>query len=165
MDTVYLAVGSNIAPRENIPAAIALLREHVTVTAISSVYRTPPTGYLDQDDFYNLALAVQTDRDPEGLRALLDQIEHALGRVRVKGNKAAPRTIDLDIALWGSRAFTYTDRPRRVPHPDILAFAHTAVPLAELAPDYVHPTDGRTLRAIAASLPTDNFVQLDFKPE
>ena len=140
----YLALGSNIDPEQNLPAAVRLLRRYCRVVALSPVYRTPPQGFADQPDFYNMAVQILTTGDPADFkRDALAEIERALGRVRDPHNRNAPRTIDLDIALWG-------EKPWRVPDPDILRFAHIAVPLADLAPDYVHPETGETLMQIAS---------------
>ncbi len=77
-------------------------------------------------------------------------IEGKLGRVRDPNNKNAPRTIDLDISLWNDEVFDYGEKPWHIPDPDIVRFAHVVVPLAELAPDYVHPVEKVTLAQIAA---------------
>lgn len=146
----FIALGSNIAPDVNLPAALRLLAERCALLARSPVYRTPPQGFADQPDFYNMAVRAATALDPAAFKqTVLADIERALGRVRDPRNKNAPRTIDLDIALWGTAALTYGSRPWRVPDPDILRFAHLAIPLADLAPDYVHPETGATLAQIA----------------
>lgn len=82
---------------------------------------------------------------------MLRAIEAVLGRVRT-ADKNAPRPIDLDIALWGDRVIEDRAAGLVIPDPDILRWPHVAVPLADVAPDWVHPADGRTLAAIAAGL-------------
>ena len=154
----FVALGSNIAPDANLPAAVRLLAARCTLLARSPVYRTPPQGFTDQPDFYNMAVKIETALSPAAFKqTVLADIERALGRVRDPHNKNAPRTIDLDIALWGGQALTYGDRPWRVPDPDILRFAHLAVPLADLAPDYVHPETGTTLAQIARRFEVDTM--------
>ncbi len=151
----FVALGSNIAPAVNLPAAVRLLAGRCALLARSPVYRTPPQGFADQPDFCNMAVKVETALAPADFkRDVLARIEQALGRLRDPRNKNAPRTIDLDIALWGDQALTYGDKPWRVPDPDILRFAHLAVPLADLAPNYVHPETGATLAQIASQLDT-----------
>ena len=146
----YVALGSNIAPEVNLPAALRLLAQRCVVLARSPVYRTPPQGFADQPDFYNMAVKVATALDPAVFKQdVLARIEQALGRQRSPHNKNAPRTIDLDIALWGDQALDYGAKPWHVPDPDILRYAHLAVPLADLAPDYAHPETGDTLAQIA----------------
>lgn len=149
----YVTLGSNIDPHANLIAAIAHLRRHDPDLICSPVYRTPPQGYADQPDFYNMAVRLVTALDPAALKeSVLAPVEMALGRVRDPHNKNAPRTIDLDIALWDESALTYGAKPWRIPDPDILRFAHVAIPLADLAPDYRYPETGETLAQIAARL-------------
>lgn len=162
--SVYLSLGSNIDPQANLCRALDLLRRKCTVKAVSSAYRTAPQGFVEQADFLNLAVGLETDVDPITLKqTVLDWIEHELGRVRDPNNKNAPRTIDLDIALWDDTVLEYGDKPWRIPEPDILRFAHVAVPLAEIAPDYIHPTEGVPLAEIAARFDSSGFehFQLD----
>ena len=149
----YISLGSNIAPEENLAAAVKLLRQSCRVLAISSVYITAPQGYADQPDFYNMAVKAATALAPAEFKAqVLDQIETQLNRVRDPHNKNAPRTIDLDLSLWDDASLDYGERPWHVPDKDIVRFSHVAVPLAEIAPDYMHPETGETLSRIAARL-------------
>lgn len=160
MTIALISLGSNIEPEANLVQAVHLLRGYGQVLALSPVYQTPPTVYLDQDDFLNMAVKLETDH------ALLDfktqvivAIEKTLKRVRDPNNKAAPRTIDLDIALWGSLVADYGERPWHVPEPDVVRYAHVALPLADIAPDFVHPEEGRTLQAIANQFDASAFVR------
>lgn len=149
--TVYVSLGSNIEPEKNHAKAIQLLRTKCTVKRISSVYRTAPQGFLDQPDFLNMAVCVETTLAPITFKKeVLDWIERELGRVRDPQNKNAPRTIDLDISLWDDAVFDYGEKPWRVPDPDITRFAHVAIPLAEIAPDTIHPVEGVPLTEIAS---------------
>ena len=148
---IFVSLGSNIEPEQNLRAAVRLLREWCAVLAVSSAYRTAPQGYSEQADFLNLAVKLTTAFDPAGFKSkVIVRIEGELKRVRDPQNKNAPRTIDLDISLWGGSVIEYGDKPWRVPDKDILRFAHVAIPLAEIAPEYVHPEDGRRLKDIAA---------------
>ena len=81
---------------------------------------------------------------------LREDVEKALGRIHLPGETWLSRPIDVDIALWGNTVGEILGRP--VPDPDILRFVHVALPLADLAPDLQHPTDGRTLAEIAGEL-------------
>ncbi len=152
-NAAYLCLGSNIEPEENLASAIRLLRQHTALLAISPVYRTAPLGFADQPPFLNMAVKIHTLRNPQSFKAeVIDSIETALGRLRDPDNRNAPRTIDIDIALWNDEALVYGSKPWHIPDPDTLRFAHVAVPLADLAPDYLHPTAGRSLNAVAAGL-------------
>ena len=159
---VYVSLGSNIEPEKNLAAAVRLLREKCKVLAVSHAYRTPPQGFTEQADFLNMVVKLSTTLSPADFkREVLDFIEHELRRVRDPLNKNAPRTIDLDISLWGSEVFEYGSKPWRVPDKDILRFAHVAIPLAELAPDYVHPETGETLAQIAAHFDAREITQVE----
>lgn len=163
----FVSIGSNIQPAENIAAALYRLRRYTTVLDASPVYRSAPKGYLAQQPFLNMAVSVHTRRAPAQFKAaVLDRIETELNRVRDPENKNAPRTIDLDISLWNEEVFEYGGKPWIIPDEDIARFAHVAVPLADLAPDYRHPALDKPLREIAASLDKTDLrqVKLDFDP-
>ena len=159
-----ISLGSNIAPEQNIIAAINLLRRYTTVLALSPIYRTAPQGYSQQAPFLNMAAKVHTLRKPAEFKsAVIDRIETELKRERDPANKNAPRTIDLDISLWNDAITQYGAKPWQLPDPDILRFAHIALPLADIAPDCPHPQNGLTLRQIADSFaaPDMQLVDLD----
>ncbi len=163
---IFVSLGSNIAPEENLAKAIALLRRYTTVLALSPVYRSPPQGYLGQAPFLNMAVKIYTLRSPIQFKTeVIDRIELELERRRDPNNKNAPRTIDLDISLWNDEMLEYGAKPWVIPDPDILQVAHVAVPLADLSPDFVHPLNCRTLRDIAAALDFEAMqpVELDFR--
>lgn len=155
---VYIALGSNIDPLTNLRWAVELLQQKTTMLTVSSVYKTAPQGFTDQPDFLNMVAKVSTNVTPELLKSeILGWIEGKLGRVRDPNNKNAPRTIDLDIALWNEETFAYGTKPWHVPDPDILRYAHLAIPLAEIAQDYRHPLEKVTLAEIAARFQDANF--------
>ncbi|MBZ0316954.1 MAG: 2-amino-4-hydroxy-6-hydroxymethyldihydropteridine diphosphokinase [Anaerolineae bacterium] len=158
---VFLALGSNINPVENSRACLKLLQEHFDIWNLSPVYETPPVGFTEQAAFLNAAAEVITELDPTSVKTILQNIEHQLGRVRDPNNKNAPRTIDLDIALWDKAVFTYGGKNWQVPDPDILRFIHLARPLADLAPDYVYPETTDTLTSIAENLPMNGITRRD----
>ncbi len=150
----FVALGSNIDPERNLGATMALFREQdqVTVTRISPVYETVPVGSVGQAKFLNAAVLLTTPLSARDLKDnVLSGMEHMLGRVRTS-DKNAPRTIDLDIVLFNYDVFEIG--LRHVPDPDLLRYAHVAVPVADLAPYYVHPETGETLAEIAAQLGT-----------
>ncbi len=159
---VFVVLGSNIAPEVNLPACVALLRERCRVRAVSPVYETAPVGDTEQANFLNAAVLLETALPPDEFRRqVIVPIEQQLGRKRDPANKNAPRTIDLDIALWDAGSFDYGEKPWHVPDENITRFIHVARPLADLVPGYVHPEDGRTLAEIAASLPVGGIARRD----
>ncbi|MDE2818953.1 MAG: 2-amino-4-hydroxy-6-hydroxymethyldihydropteridine diphosphokinase [Chloroflexota bacterium] len=166
-NAVFLSLGSNISPEKNIAAAIKLLRRHTNVLALSSVYRTAPQGDPHQDAFINMAVKLHTLRKPiEFKTQVIDRIESRLRRTRDPNNRNAPRTIDIDVSLWNDEAFEFGDRPWIVPDPDILRYAHVAIPLADIAADSCHPTQGVTLSEIAAGFSAAGVqrIEIDFEP-
>jgi len=144
----YLTLGSNIAPAENLPAAVRELATFGTICGISRVWETIPVGFADQPNFLNAALLLETPLSARDLRLhAITEIEQTLNRVRDPHNRNAPRTIDIDIALFNRDVLTIEHR--RIPDPDLLERPFLAIPLAELDPDYVHPQAGLTLARIA----------------
>jgi 2-amino-4-hydroxy-6-hydroxymethyldihydropteridine diphosphokinase len=148
-ERAFISIGSNIDPERNLPEAVERLRGIGTVVAVSKVYRNPAIGPTPQADFLNAAALVVTDLDPISLVAALRLIETGMGRRRGE-DPCAPRTIDLDLCLYG--AATDHDPERKLPHPDLLRHAHVAVPVAELDPRFRHPVTGETLADLARRL-------------
>ncbi|XP_019639203.1 PREDICTED: folic acid synthesis protein FOL1-like isoform X2 [Branchiostoma belcheri] len=164
---VHLSLGSNIDPRKNLRDALALLKKKVLVLKMSSPFLTSPQLQTDQPDFINMAVRILTEMTPTELKTVLSGIEKSLLRVRDPNNKNGPRTIDLDISLWGSEVKDYSvinndegsnhsltngHVQKTVPDPDILRFAHVVVPLAEISPHMKHPTNDSTLAAVAMEI-------------
>jgi 2-amino-4-hydroxy-6-hydroxymethyldihydropteridine diphosphokinase len=153
---VFVSFGSNIEPEKNVREAIRLLASRCTLIAVSPVYQTKPVGTTDQPDFINGAALIETELGPAELKAqVLLEIEQALGRVR-SADKNAARTIDLDITLFNRQVLDVG--PHHIPDRDLLRYPHVAVPLSKLAPQYVHPESGKTLKEIAESMPMLDLV-------
>ncbi len=152
---VFVTLGSNVAPESNLPRAVRLLGERLALRAVSRVYRTAPLDasgrvMIKQGHFLNAAALVETDLPPAALKHdVLRPIEAEMGRVR-SADKYAPRSIDLDIALYGDLVLDDPESRLTLPDPEITTRAHVALPLADLAPDFVHPVTGETLAAIGA---------------
>lgn len=160
--TVWLSLGSNIRPCANLRAALRLLDGLCKVDRCSPVYRTSPRGDRDQADFLNMAARVRTTLSPEAFhRDVIQAIESQLKRKRDPRNRNAARSIDVDIALWGDAVLRFGSPPRQVPDPDILRFAHVALPLAALDPLLRHPVTGQTLGEIATALGAEGIFRLD----
>jgi 2-amino-4-hydroxy-6-hydroxymethyldihydropteridine diphosphokinase len=131
--------------------AVKKLTDLGEVAALSPVYETEPVGMEDGAGwFFNGAALLLTEFEPEELKNHLLELEKALGRVHLPGETWLSRPVDVDIALWGNTVGTILGRP--VPDPGILKYVHVALPLADLAPDLIHPVEGRTLAEIAAEL-------------
>jgi 2-amino-4-hydroxy-6-hydroxymethyldihydropteridine diphosphokinase len=153
---VLITLGSNIDPETNLPRAVFILRQnhHLVVRSVSRVYESAPinaAGQIapDQAQFLNAAVLIETDYySPFSLKYnVLRFVEKCLGRART-ADEFAPRSLDLDIALYADRVID--DPHLTVPDPDILTRAHVALPLADVAPEWVHPVSGQTLAQIAA---------------
>ena len=139
--TVYLGIGSNLGNREtNLDRAIEMLSERMKMGKVSSIYDTEPLDNPDQPRFLNMVCEISTRLTPEGLLVLAKGIESKMGRVSKTGQ---PRTIDIDILLYGDVVMDTPDLV--IPHPRMIHRAFVLVPLAEIAPDLVHPVDGRTI--------------------
>ena len=148
MPTAYVGLGANLGDREaSIRDALRLLAERpgVTVTAVSSLRETDPVGRLDQPRFLNGAAELDTTLRPRELLAALLDVEQELGRVR--GERWGPRTIDLDLLLYGAERI---DEPGlTVPHPRLHERRFALEPLAELAPNLDVPGRGRVSDLLA----------------
>jgi len=145
----FIAVGSNINPERNIAAALDLLTGRVRVTGVSTFYRTAPLGRPEQPDFLNGVFRVRTAMEPRALKFdVLRDVERRLGRLRT-ADRFAAREIDLDLLLYGDRTIEEPDLS--VPAEDIER-PFVAIPLAELAPDYVLPPTGSPLSCLCARM-------------
>lgn len=147
-----ILLGSNIERERQIPAALRLLSRHPALRLLrsSGIYESEAVGGSGpQPIFSNSAALVETELSPAALRHTLRYIEAGLGRVR-SADKYAPRPIDLDIVLYDDFVGDVEGSP--IPDPDLLHFAHVAVPCAEIAPHWVHPVRRQTLQAISTGV-------------
>jgi len=149
MPRAYVGLGANLGDREETLArAVALLAaaEGVDVLAVSELRETDPVGVVDQARFLNGAVAVETKLSARKLLDTLLAIERSLGRVRAE--RWGPRTVDLDLLLYGDEI---VDEPGvRVPHPRLHERRFALEPLAELDPELVIPGRGRVSELLAA---------------
>lgn len=149
---IFLALGSNIEPEIHLPAAVRELARRFPLLRVSRVWETAPVGFPGSPPFLNAAVLVRSGIPPRELKfEHLRPIEAHLGRAR-RDDPNAPRTIDIDLVLYGERVLALPEAGIELPDPGILRHAHLALPLADLAPEFEHPADGRTLREIAEAL-------------
>jgi len=156
----YIGLGANLGDAEaTVRAALVALAAlpETRLLAGSRLYRTPAWGRLDQPAFVNAAAALETGLGPEALLDQLLALERSHGRERLDGERWGPRTLDLDVLLYGDAVI---DSPRlRVPHPHLHERAFALLPLAEIAPQALIPGHG-TVQAALAQRETGGLVPI-----
>ncbi len=146
--TAYLGLGTNLGDRqENLAQAVKALDAgpDLTVLRTSGIYETAPWGLTGQPDFLNLVAEVSTTLSPHQLLDYVKELEKELGRER--SPRFGPRLIDVDILLYGDRVIEEPDL--HIPHASLHLRAFALVPLAELAPNSVHPVLGLNIAQLA----------------
>lgn len=146
MERVYLSVGSNVERERNVPAGLRALGERFGPLGVSTVYECPAVGFAG-DDFYNLVVAFDSDEPVREVHAAIHAIEDRFGRDR-QARKFSPRTLDIDLLLYGDRILR--DGRLVLPRPEIDRVAFVLAPLAELAGNRPHPVHGEPFTALWA---------------
>lgn len=147
MGRACLSLGSNVDPERHIALAFAALRRRFGDVVASAAYRTPAVGF-DGADFVNAAAVIDSDLDPQALNDWLHALEDAHGRDR-SGPRYGDRTLDIDIVLYDDLVCSGPGH-LRLPRGE-LRHAFVLRPLAEIAPDIVEPSSGRTLAELWAA--------------
>lgn len=142
MTRIFVGIGSNVEPERRVRDALQGLRQRFGMLRVSPVYRNPAVGFQG-DDFLNLVVAFASEASAVEVHAALAGIERQCGRIR-GGPRFAPRTLDLDLLLYGDLICA---APVRLPRPEILKYAYVLKPLTDLAPEQRHPLSGRTFAA------------------
>jgi 2-amino-4-hydroxy-6-hydroxymethyldihydropteridine diphosphokinase len=157
---VFIALGSNQGDRElNLLRAIAEIGRLTAtrITALSSFYDTQPIGPVNQDNFLNATLKLETSLSPHQLLDELQRIETAVFK-RVRTLHWGPRPMDLDILFYGDLVLTEEDLT--IPHPRLHERGFVLVPLAEIAPEFIHPVLYGSVSELLAMLKTNERVTL-----
>jgi len=153
---VYLSLGSNLGKRaENLERAISGLKNLGEVVAVSSFYETEPVGVTAQPWFVNCSVKLETEKMPKQLLTAVKDLEQQLGRRRAQKN--GPRTIDLDILLFGTSIID--TQGLIVPHPRMHERRFVLEPLAEIAGEVRHPVFKRTIKELRDALPPGQAVR------
>jgi 2-amino-4-hydroxy-6-hydroxymethyldihydropteridine diphosphokinase len=155
-DVAYLSLGSNMGDRaEHLREAISRLQAKRRIVSLSSFYETEPVEFIDQAWFLNCVISLETAETPKELMAAILQIEHQMGRERIQ--RKGPRTIDIDILLFGDEIL---DSPElTIPHPAMHERRFVLQPLAEIASAARHPLLKRTIQELLDSLPAGQAVR------
>ncbi len=142
--TVYLSLGSNIGDREsNLKNVLKMLKlKDITLSKISSIYRTEPVGNEEQPYFYNIAVKALTYYTPEKLLEIIKSIEIDMGRKW--SMKWGPRIIDIDILFYNDLIIDTT--ALKIPHPEILKRNFVLIPMNEIEPDFTHPVEKKSIK-------------------
>jgi len=157
-----IALGANLpskfgTPLQTLEAAINEIEsEGIRITSRSRWFRSEPVPASSQDWYINGVIAVDTDLAPEALLAVLHRIEDRFGRIR--GERNAARVLDLDLIAFGDLVRN-ADSPPQLPHPRMHDRAFVLLPLADVAPDWVHPVTGLSLSRLLDDLPTDQIAE------
>lgn len=145
---ILIGIGSNIEPITNVPVAVERLRVEFPDVRVSTIYRSAPVGRTDQAAFLNGVAAASTSKSTGHVIADLKRIEADLGRVRDPNDRNAPRTIDLDLLVYGD----LVDESRDLPSRDLQKRWFVAIPAAQLVPAWVDPRTDEPLSEIAQRL-------------
>lgn len=156
----FIAIGSNLGDRiANVKKAVLRAADEVKATLVfmSSFYETEPWGIKEQGPFVNAVMGVETDLPPAALLAHLKSVEAGMGRQEAE--RWGPRVIDLDIIFYDG--LVMDEKGLTIPHPSAHERAFVMVPLAEIAPDFIHPVIGRSAAEIAKSLDSSGIRKME----
>jgi 2-amino-4-hydroxy-6-hydroxymethyldihydropteridine diphosphokinase len=154
--TVFLGLGSNLGDRQNnLNLAIDFLKERIKIEKASPVYDTAPVGNTNQPRFLNMVLQISTRLPANTLLFMVKGIEAKLGRVPID----TPRPIDIDILFYDDQVIN-TPPQLIIPHPRLAERAFVLMPLADIAPDFIHPVSKKTVRQMLTEVEGKEGVKL-----
>jgi 2-amino-4-hydroxy-6-hydroxymethyldihydropteridine diphosphokinase len=163
MHTAYIGMGGNVPssagqPEATLAAAALRLESLGHVVCRSSLYSTEPVGFSEQPRFINAVVALETELDPRQLLEGLLAIEREFGRDRALAIVNGPRTLDLDILLFGD--LRISEPGLEIPHPRMAERAFVLVPLCEIAPQIIEANSGKTVSQLLHSISLDQESQI-----
>jgi 2-amino-4-hydroxy-6-hydroxymethyldihydropteridine diphosphokinase len=147
MKKIFLGLGSNLGERlKNLEDSMTMIGESVgKIDPVSSVYQTEPWGFESENQFLNMVIGAETDLSPSELLGKILMVESHLGRKRY-GKKYSSRIIDIDILLYDNGIID--DKALKIPHPHLHERKFVLVPLAEIAPDLIHPIFRKSITSL-----------------
>jgi len=165
MPEVYIGAGSNVDPRRHLRAGLVALADRYGLLKVSPVYRNSAVGFAG-DDFLNLVIGLETDEPVGEVARYLGEVEAANGRTRTE-EKFSPRTLDLDLLLYGNLVGEFDGV--ELPRSEITRYAFVLKPLADLVPEARHPVEGATYADLWAGFDVSRHplerVSVDFTEE
>jgi 2-amino-4-hydroxy-6-hydroxymethyldihydropteridine diphosphokinase len=145
----YISLGTNLGDRQaNLERTLRELEPKVQVVARSPIFETEPWGIVNQPDFLNMVVRVETELDPHSLLTYLKEIEEKIGRM--PSARYGPRLIDMDILFYDE--LVYKSQELTIPHPMLAERVFVLAPLADLAPDLRHPESGKSAAEMLAEV-------------
>lgn len=149
--TIFLSMGSNLGDRlTNLQDAIRSLPPNIQLLSQSQIYETEPWGYTEQPAFLNLVIKANTELSPKNVLTFIKDIEVALGRKATF--RYGPRLIDLDILLYDD--LVLNSPGLTIPHPRLCDRGFVLIPLSEIAPDFTHPGNRKTIQQLLSTIDT-----------
>jgi 2-amino-4-hydroxy-6-hydroxymethyldihydropteridine diphosphokinase len=145
-ENIFFSLGSNISPKQNLENALYEIQKKYSIKGLSHTYETSPVGRIKQASFWNLVIAVEGEERPKAIRTWIKTLEKKAGR-RHSSNAFGPRTLDVDLLLWGNHI--EKNKYFSLPHPDITTKAFVLFPLLEIAPNLIHPAFKKTIIELA----------------
>lgn len=160
MHAIFVGIGSNIDRTHNIRDGVQALRQNYGDLLISSVYESIPFGF-DGDNFFNLVVGFSSDKAVESVVTDLHQIENTSGR-NEKLSKYAARTLDIDLLLFDD--LIIEEKGLKLPRADLLKYSFVLCPMAEIAPDRLHPVEKKTYKKLWQNYekPRNDLWKIDF---